>query len=362
MAEPTVPQIRAMVVGTSAVVAERVKTALRRAPAVVLLAEAVDGVDAVSKLRRQDLDVIFIDIGDAAVKAQTDLTRLLKVDAHAQIVLVATLTFANVKNAMAGLVNGAAEFIHVPSAHTPNVTEADFAREVADLARALGRARREKGTRVIEKLAPRHDHPLPATLRTRRKFVPAAIAIASSTGGPQALFTLFADLPKTVSQPIFVTQHMPAGFTTALASHIVSRTGWACVEGSSGARVTGRQVYLAPGDHHMVVARHPAGTIVKINQEPQENFCRPSAEPMLRSLVDVYGGANLLVVVLTGMGADGRAGAKLVADAGGTVIAQDKETSVVWGMPGAVAAAGLCSAILPLGEIGPFLAKAARGE
>lgn len=354
--------IRAMVVGTSDVVANPVKVALRATRDLELAGEAVDGIDAVSRFRRTQFDVIFIDIGDKAVKPATDLTRLLKVDPDAQIVLVATLTFANVKNAMAGLVNGAAEFVLAPSNHTRQIRADDFQRQISNLAQELGRARRKKGAREIAPLPVRHEYAVPKELRPRRSHRPKVIAIASSTGGPQALFRLFSDLPHTVKQPIFLTQHMPAGFTDALAKHIHQRTGWICAEAKNGEKIEGGRVYMAPGDFHMMVETGPSGPVIRTNQAPPENFCRPSAEPMVRTLAEVYGPENMLFVVLTGMGADGRTGAQLVANGGGTVAVQDKDSSVVWGMPGAIAQAGTCHAMLPIGEMGAFMATVADGK
>jgi len=357
-------KIQAMVVGTSDIVAEPVKAALRGLDKVDLAAEATDGVDAVSHLRRRAIDVIFIDIGDPKVKLTTDLSRLLKVDHHAQIVLIATLTFANVKNAMTGLVAGAAEFVQAPARHTPHIAEPEFTRQIADLALGLGRARRDKGARVFAAppTANRFEHPAPKELRQRRPHVPKAIAIASSTGGPQALFSLFTALPHAVTQPIFLTQHMPPGFTAALADHITRRTGWPCAEAKDGEQVKGGQVYMAPGGFHMVPRRSAGGVTIKIDDGPEESFCKPSAEPMMRGLIAAYGAENILFVVLTGMGSDGKAGAKAVADGGGTVVAQDKDSSIVWGMPGAVAAAGDCHAVLPLGDLPKFIAQAAAGK
>ncbi len=356
--------IQAMVVGTSDIVAEPVKAVLRRLSGVDLAAEATDGVDAVSHLRRLAVDVIFIDTGDPKVKLATDLSRLLKVDGDAQIVLVATLTFVNVKNAMAGLVAGAAEFVQAPARHTPHVAEPEFTRQIADLAQGLGRARREKGVRVFAAppAANRFEHPTPKELRQRRPHIPKAIAIASSTGGPQALFSLFTALSREVTQPIFLTQHMPPGFTTALADHITRRTGWPCTEGKDGETVKNGQIYMAPGGFHMIPRQSAGGVTIKIDDGPEESFCKPSAEPMMRGLIAAYGAENILFVVMTGMGSDGKVGAKAVADGGGTVIAQDKETSIVWGMPGAVAAAGDCHAVLPLGDLPKFITQAAAGK
>jgi two-component system chemotaxis response regulator CheB len=186
------------------------------------------------------------------------------------------------------------------------------------------------------------------------------LAIGSSTGGPQALFQLLTSLHGTLSRPIFITQHMPSTFTTILAEHISRSTGWPAAEGVDGEIVRQARVYIAPGDFHMLVELASGGEkIIRLNRAPAENFCRPAVDPMLRSLAQVHG-RRLLTVILTGMGHDGLDGSKAVTAAGGTVVAQDEATSVVWGMPGAVATAGLCSAVLPLAEIGSYIAKLAR--
>ncbi len=187
-----------------------------------------------------------------------------------------------------------------------------------------------------------------------------AIAIGSSTGGPQALFEVLRGLAG-VRQPIFITQHMPATFTTILAEHITRLTGLKCQEGQNGMPIQGGQVYLAPGDYHMVVEGRGNSRKIVLNQNPPENFCRPSVDPMLRSLVESYGG-NILTAILTGMGQDGMLGGHAVVGAGGMVVAQDEQTSVVWGMPGAAAHAGICSAVLPVGGIAAYIKKFAGGR
>src|SRR3546814_188833 len=196
----------------------------------------------------------------------------------------------------------------------------------------------------------------PISLRRPSAVLPRAIAIGSSTGGPQALLEVLRDLAKSVKLPILVTQHMPATFTTLLAEHIARATGMPCAEGRDGEAVAAGRIYLAPGNYHMTVEGAAAGCVIRLNQNPPENFCRPSVDPMLRSLASFYGAA-LLTIILTGMGTDGQKGAAEAVAAGGTVVAQDEATSVVWGMPGAVATSGLCSAVLPLREIGPSVRK-----
>lgn len=354
-------KIQAMIVGKSGVVADRIRTVLGPTAEVDIIHEAEDGIAAVSALRRRHVDVIFLDAGDPASNPVTTLTRLLKVDADAQVVFVSSLTFANVKNGMAGLEQGAAEFIQTPAAHTKQTSEDEFSRQILQAARELGQARRAKGQREIKVPTARHEYKVPTELRPRIKRVPKVIAIASSTGGPQALFRFFDDLPKTVSQPILVTQHMPETFTKALADHIARRTGWPCAEAVDGETIQGGHVYIAPGNYHLRAVGRNGGAKVALDQGPQVNYCRPSADPMIESLAAVYGAENMLVVVLTGMGSDGKKETAKIADAGGTVVVQDRETSVVWGMPGAVADAGACHAILPIEEIGEFVGTAAKG-
>jgi two-component system chemotaxis response regulator CheB len=184
-----------------------------------------------------------------------------------------------------------------------------------------------------------------------------ALAIASSTGGPQALMALFGALKgKLGGIPIFITQHMPATFTTILADHLAKAGERPCKEGADGDAVKNGQTYIAPGNYHMTVEKQDKSLVIRTNQNLPESFCRPAADPMLRSLSAIYG-SDILVVVLTGMGADGLEGSKIVVSNGGRVIAQDEASSVVWGMPGAVAEGGLCQAVLPLTDIAPYLMR-----
>jgi len=170
------------------------------------------------------------------------------------------------------------------------------------------------------------------------------------------LFKLLGGLDGALAQPILITQHMPSTFTSLLAVHISKASNTPCAEARDGEAIRSGRIYLAPGDYHMVAERGKSGSVLRLTQNERENFCRPAVDPMLRSLIPIYG-PRLLVIILTGMGSDGCKGAQAVAAAGGSVIAQDEETSVVWGMPGAVATAGVCSAVLPLSEIAPFVRK-----
>ncbi|MFZ0694676.1 MAG: chemotaxis protein CheB, partial [Alphaproteobacteria bacterium] len=191
-------------------------------------------------------------------------------------------------------------------------------------------------------------------------MMPAVVAIGCSTGGPQALFRLLPALGD-LRQPILITQHMPATFTTILAEHIQKLTGRPAAEAKDGEPVVGGKIYVAPGNFHMTVESLGTQQVIRLNQNPPENFCRPAVDPMFRSLAQAYG-RNVLAVVLTGMGQDGLKGAQVLVQAGGTLIAQDEATSVVWGMPGAVATGGWCSAVLALDDIGPQIRKLAMRQ
>jgi len=195
-------------------------------------------------------------------------------------------------------------------------------------------------------------------LRPAGSAKPEVIAIGSSTGGPQALAEVLKSLTKSVTLPILITQHMPPTFTSILAAHIAQLTGWPCAEAKDGDVIQKHQIYVAPGGHHMLIEKSGVQKVIRLSDSPPENFCRPAVDPMLRSIAKAYG-PSVLVIILTGMGYDGRNGSQDISKSGGTVVAQDKDTSVVWGMPGAVATSGLCSAVLPLKDLGPHVSKLA---
>ena len=153
---------------------------------------------------------------------------------------------------------------------------------------------------------------------------------------------------------------MPPIFTAILAGRLARATGLEAKEGADGEPLKPATLYIAPGDRHMTVAFAEAPE-VRLNDEPPVNFCRPAVDPLFASVAAAFGPAAL-GIVLSGMGCDGAAGARAIADAGGSVIAQDEASSVVWGMPGAVAGAGVCSALLPPALIAEATGKLMRGE
>ena len=358
---------RVMVVDDSAVIRGLLTRCLESDPAIVVVASVQNGEMAIQKAAKEDLDVVVLDIEMPVMDGLTALPRIIEAKPGIQVIMASTLTRQNADVSIKALQAGAADYVAKPTTSSEIHSADAFRRGLVEKVKALGAvAQGRRGGRpepagnrpartptAAKPAAPMVDGGS-IQLRSASAVAPKAIAIGSSTGGPQALLKLLGELPPSLSQPIFITQHMPATFTTLLAEHISRAARLSCAEARDGEKVVNGRVYVAPGDYHMEIHAGSDGPRISLNQGPQENFCRPAVDPMLRSLAAVYG-RQLLVIILTGMGTDGMRGAKVVVEQGGTVIAQDEASSVVWGMPGAVANAGLCSAVLPLQGIAPHL-------
>ena len=347
--------VQAMVIGAHDFIAGMVRGILEKDPRIEVAATPVDGPEAIGRYRGAGIEVVVFDIGGNPADALTTISRLLRIDAKAQVIMVSTLNFTNVKTGIEGLEKGAAEFLQTPAAYTKDSSIAVFRHNLTETVLGLGLAHR-RATRPAEAPA---AAPAPAyELRRESMLPPEVLVVGSSTGGPQALTALFQDLAPSLNMPVFVAQHMPPAFTASLAKSITDKTGWPAAEGKDGEAVKKGRVYVAPGDRHMVLEKKDDEILIRINQDPPVNFCRPSADPLFRSAAEIYG-AKTMAAVLTGMGSDGKGDAGAIAEAGGTIVAQDEKTSVVWGMPRAVALAGVCSAVLPLARIASYLNKLA---
>ncbi len=346
-----------MVVGAHDFIAGQAAGILEADPRITVAARPVDGVEAVSRFRNSGIEAVVFDIGGDPAKALTAISRLLRIDPDAQVIMISTLNFTNVKTGIEGLELGAAEFLQTPAAHTRDSSLAVYQHNLTGTVHGLGLARRR--ARGLEKIpqAPAEIF----ELRRESMLPPEILLIASSTGGPKALVTVLEGLSSSVTAPILIAQHMPPAFTASLARNIEKKCGRPSGEGKDGEILEPGHVYVAPGDKHMVLEKDGDAVRIRINDDPPENFCRPSADPLLRTAAGIFG-AKILVTVLTGMGSDGKAGARRIVEAGGTVIAQNEETCVVWGMPRAVAVAGLCSHVLPLQEIAGRLNRLAGGK
>lgn len=362
--------INVLVVDDKAVMRSLIKRILGDDKDINVVASAIDGHAALGQLNLHDVDVVLL---DAVIADMTTIPNLLDARPDLKIVMITSASTEQGDACMKAIKAGAVDYITKPNGTSkPFATGGtNFQQDLLEKIKQWGDARRRaRGPApVIEKpkrkgAAKLLPLPTPKQIILRQGTIarPSAIAIGSSTGGPEALLKVIPHL-KDVTQPIFITQHMPAAFTSVLATHITECGSLPCVEAKDGMVVLGRTIYLAPGDFHMTVERTGEKTVtLRLNQNPPENFCRPAVDPMLRSLSDVYGD-KLFITILTGMGSDGQKGTKIAVKAGAAVIAQNEATSVVWGMPAAVAHSGLCHAVLPLDEIGPAIAKiASKGQ
>ncbi len=328
-----------MVCDDSVVIRGAMARMLEADPAIRVVARAVNGRAALAELARQRIDVVVLDIEMPEMDGLTALPLLLKADPGLRVIMASTLTTRGAEIAMQALRLGAADYVPKPSVAA--IGDDSFRTEL--LAKVKGLARQR--LRIARPAAP-----VPVRPRAVPAQAPLLLAVGSSTGGPQALFTFFQGLAAPLPVPVVLTQHMPATFTPILAEHIARLGIMPCAEHRSGEALLPGHIHLAPGDRHLLVEGRPGALVGRLSDAPAENFCRPAVDPMLRSAAVACAG-RVLVVMLTGMGHDGLAGTRAVIEAGGAAIAQDEATSVVWGMPGAVAQAGLCHHILPLPAI-----------
>lgn len=336
-------RVRVMVCDDSSTIRNLIARALQADPEIEIVASVANGALAVETLKRVPADVVLLDVEMPVMDGLTALPLLLQVDPSVRIIVASALTTAGAAIAIRAIQAGAADCMHKPLANARET----FARDI--LARVLVLGRRKQPLRAAA-AATGQGVVSPILLRPVGRRRPVLLAIGSSTGGPQALFTLLGSLTRPLSQPIVVTQHMPPLFTKSLAEHLGRIGHRPCVEAEDGMPLLANRVYVAPGDRHLLVEGEADRLVGRVVETPPENSCRPAVDPMLRSAVASCQG-RVLTVILTGMGRDGAAGARAVVDAGGTVLAQDEASSVVWGMPGAVAREGLCHAVLPLDRL-----------
>jgi two-component system chemotaxis response regulator CheB len=356
-----------MVVDDSAVIRGLISKALEADRGIKVIHSASNGQMAVEIAGRSNVEVVVLDVEMPVMDGLTALPKLLAAKPGLQVVMASTLTRRNADISLQALGAGAADYVAKPSSSSELVSAESFKRELTSKVKELGQAYRRKhpesatapapARRTIVPLKP-VGPPAPIKLRPEATIQPEILAIGSSTGGPQALFKVLGGLGGKAELPILVTQHMPATFTAILAEHIAQASRIPTAEAHDGEPVVRGRIYVAPGDIHMTVAIEDGKKIIRLVKSAPENFCRPAVDPMLRSVAATYG-ARSMVLILTGMGSDGQKGSSTVVAAGGSVVAQDEATSVVWGMPGAVAKTGLCSAVLPLPEIAPYLRRLA---
>jgi two-component system chemotaxis response regulator CheB len=367
--------LRVMVVDDSVVIRGLISRWIASEPDMVVAASLRTGLDAVNQIERVNPDVAVLDIEMPELDGISALPQLLAKKRNLIIIMASTLTRRNAEISFKALSLGASDYIPKPESTREPAAAEIFRHDLIQKIRTLGaKVRRTVPVSLSPPLAPdRPREPLPRPPLApvaqpqlmRRAFgtqAPRVLLIGSSTGGPQALMTLVADLGPVIDRvPVLITQHMPPTFTTILAEHLARSSHRPAFEAVDGEIVKAGRIYLAPGGRHMRVVRHGVDAVIALDDGPPVNFCKPAVDPLFASAIDVWQGGTL-AVVLTGMGSDGMRGGKEIVAAGGSVIAQDEASSVVWGMPGAAANAGICAAVLPLGQIAPKLVRLFSGD
>ncbi|MGX1309766.1 two-component system chemotaxis response regulator CheB [Amorphus suaedae] len=371
---PGAAPVRVMIVDDSTVIRSVLSKWISEVPELSVVASHVNGRRAADDIVRAQPDVVILDIEMPEMDGLTALPLILERKPGTIVLVASTLTRRGAEVSLRALTLGAADYIAKPDALAGMKSADDFRHDIITKVKQLGLRGRIRhraaepaaasatSTATVGAAAPAAAKPVPATkLRTYSRAAIPALVIGSSTGGPQALNKVLTAIgPMMANVPVLITQHMPPTFTVILAEHMARASGRPAKEGQHGEPLEPGHIYVAPGGHHMVVAKSGGRVVTRITDDPPVNFCRPAVDTLFFSAAEVFG-AGLLGVVLTGMGADGAKGAVAIADAGGSIIAQDEASSVVWGMPGATVAAGAACDVLPLEEVGRKVARMLSG-
>jgi len=355
-------KIRALVVDDSVVVRRLVSELLSSEPAVEVVGVAANGRIAIEKISQVSPDVVTLDIDMPEMDGLQALVVIRKNYPRLPVIILSALSERGAAVTLDALALGASDYVTKPA-------------NVANSSLALAHLRDELLAKV-KALCPLGDVPRPDRRRPPGEgewSVPGAermanaqrhidiVAVGVSTGGPNALNELIPVLPADFPVPIVIAQHMPPVFTRILAERLASHASVDVREGVEGGELRPGSVWIAPGGHHMEVAREDGSFRLRLNQDPPENSCRPAVDVLFRSVAKIYG-KSALGVVLTGMGQDGLRGCKDMVEAGGQIWVQDEASSVVWGMPGFVARAGLADQIVPLSQLAGAILRRVRPD
>ena len=343
------PRIRVLVVDDSVVTRRVLTDVLSSDPDIEVVGTAPNGSIALSKVSQLNPDLVTLDIEMPDMSGLEVLCELRRRYRTLPIVMFSSLTQRAGEMTLQALSLGASDYVTKPS-------------QVGSLEAAVQHVRAELVPRIHAlclKTAPGPD----AAQWSRRPSPGSAgstpigiVAVGASTGGPNALSTLFAGVPSTFPVPVVIVQHMPPLFTKLLADRLSASCPLTFSEAREGELLEPGRVWLAPGDTHMRVVSGAAGARIALDQGPPENSCRPSVDVLLRSVAGVYGPATL-AIILTGMGQDGLRGCEQIHERAGQILVQDRSTSVVWGMPGFVANAGLAQAMLSPSDLAAELMR-----
>lgn len=346
------PKMRVLVVDDAVMMRRMISGVLDDDPEIEVVGVAASGSIALQKIPQVNPDAITMDVEMPGMNGIETVREIRKSYRNLPIIMFSTLTSRGAAATLDAILAGATDYVAKP-ANVGSITEG-IERLRLELIPKIKAHMNNQPKRSVSARA----SGLPATARaTGRKpsggsifHPPEILCVGSSTGGPNALADVFEGISSDFPLPIAIVQHMPPLFTQLLADRLSRIGNIPFFEGKEGMKLEPGKAYIAPGGKHMVVKKEGHDVYLSLNENPPENSCRPAVDVLFRSIVDVYGG-NILGVILTGMGKDGLRGCELIREAGGEVVAQDEESSVVWGMPGYVVQAGLANRELPLLQI-----------
>jgi two-component system, chemotaxis family, protein-glutamate methylesterase/glutaminase len=352
-------KIRVMVVDDSVVIRRMITRVLEEDRDIEVVGTAANGLLALQKIDELMPDILTLDIEMPEMDGLETLSRLHQSHPMVRVIMFSTLTERGARATIDSLLRGANDYVAKPS----NTGQAEESME--RLRNVLLPKLKQFFLRPVAKAVvqaapvpslPAKDRLLPFAAPAARSRPFRLVAIGVSTGGPTALAEVLPEIPGDFPLPIVIVQHMPPLFTQFLADRLNARSKIRVVEASQRMVVEPGTAYIAPGDYHMRFERQGLQVHIVLDQGPAENSCRPAVDVMLRSAAEIFQG-DILAAILTGMGQDGRLGVEQVKKRGGYVIAQDSESSVVWGMPGAVVEAGLADMVVTLKAVGQSIVR-----
>lgn len=348
-------RLEVLIVDDSRIFRSAVEEALRGHAGARVVGSVWCGEKALEFVRETPPDLVTLDLNMPGLSGLETLARVRRLNEDRPdrppvgVLLLSALTERGAAVTVEGLALGAFDFIRKPDGPDEAANAALLRKELLEKIDLFAQ-RRWHGPTV----PPPPPRPV-ATHTTTRTGRFRAVAIGSSTGGPEALARLLPTLTRQASVPLFIVQHLPAGMTRFFAEGLDRKCGYHVVEAADGTQARPRTAYVAPGGRHMVLRRRGTHVLIALNDQPPEQGCRPSVDVLFRSVAEAYP-HSALAVVLTGMGSDGARALGPLKRSGAYLIAQDEPSSVVWGMPGAAVATGQVDEVLPLDAIGPRVA------